>query len=214
MATHAAQSIWDAQIVRRAIVDSFRKLHPRTMARNPVMFVVEIGSVLTTLSLLQHVVTGGGETRLRAADYLLAVADGAVRQFRRGDGRRARQGTGGHAAQGQDGDRRKAREAGRDLRDRAGAGASQGRHRPRRRRGGHSGRRRHHRRRRLGRRERHHRRVRAGHPRVRRRPIGGHRRHEGAVGLDPRQSHRQSRRDLSRSDDRAGGRRRAAEDAE
>ena len=37
------------QIVQRAIGDSFRKLHPRTMARNPVMFVVEIGSVLTTL---------------------------------------------------------------------------------------------------------------------------------------------------------------------
>ena len=51
MATYASTrtiSIWDPQIVRRAIGDSFRKLHPRTMARNPVMFVVEIGSVLTT----------------------------------------------------------------------------------------------------------------------------------------------------------------------
>jgi K+-transporting ATPase ATPase B chain len=46
-------SIWDPQIVRRAIWDSLRKLHPRTMARNPVMFVVEIGSVLTTLQLVQ-----------------------------------------------------------------------------------------------------------------------------------------------------------------
>jgi potassium-transporting ATPase ATP-binding subunit len=52
-------SIWDPQIVRRAIRDAFRKLHPRTMARNPVMFVVEIGSVLTTWRLIQDAVTGG-----------------------------------------------------------------------------------------------------------------------------------------------------------
>jgi high-affinity K+ transport system ATPase subunit B len=30
-----AKSIWDPQIVRRAISDSFRKLHPHAMARNP-----------------------------------------------------------------------------------------------------------------------------------------------------------------------------------
>jgi K+-transporting ATPase ATPase B chain len=63
MATHAQaqeRSLWNPEIVKRAIVDAFRKLHPRTMARNPVMFVVEIGSVLTTLRLLQDVVTGTG----------------------------------------------------------------------------------------------------------------------------------------------------------
>ena len=38
-----------------------------------------------------------------------------------------------------------------------------------------------------------HRRVGAGHPRVGRRSVGGHRRHAGAVGLDPRPHHRQSR---------------------
>jgi K+-transporting ATPase ATPase B chain len=61
MATHSTQktiSIWDPQIVRRAIAGSFIKLHPRTMARNPVMFVVEVGSVLTTLRLLQDAMTG------------------------------------------------------------------------------------------------------------------------------------------------------------
>jgi len=58
MATQA-RSIWDPQIVQRAIWDSFRKLHPRTMARNPVMFVVEIGSVLTTWRLIQDALTGG-----------------------------------------------------------------------------------------------------------------------------------------------------------
>jgi len=59
MATQT-QSLWNPEIVRRALWDSVRKLHPRTMARNPVMFVVEIGSVLTTVSLLRDVMTGGG----------------------------------------------------------------------------------------------------------------------------------------------------------
>jgi K+-transporting ATPase ATPase B chain len=59
MATQA-RSIWDPQIVRRAIGDSFVKLHPRTMARNPVMFVVEVGSVLTTLRFVRDAATGGG----------------------------------------------------------------------------------------------------------------------------------------------------------
>ena len=44
-----ARSLFDAAIVRRALVDSVRKLDPRSMVRNPVMFVVEIGSVLTTI---------------------------------------------------------------------------------------------------------------------------------------------------------------------
>ncbi len=47
-----AKSIWDAAIVRTAIVDAIVKLHPRTMAKNPVMFVVEVGSVLTTVRLV------------------------------------------------------------------------------------------------------------------------------------------------------------------
>ena len=62
MATHT-RSIWDPQIVKRAVWDAFRKLHPRTMARNPVMFVVLIGCVLTTLRLVQDVVTGSGDLR-------------------------------------------------------------------------------------------------------------------------------------------------------
>jgi K+-transporting ATPase ATPase B chain len=58
MATQT-RSIWDPQIVRRALADSFRKLDPRTMAKNPVMLVVEVGSVLTTASLLHHIIAGG-----------------------------------------------------------------------------------------------------------------------------------------------------------
>ena len=41
-------SLFDPKIVREAIKDSFRKLDPRTMVRNPVMFVVYVGSILTT----------------------------------------------------------------------------------------------------------------------------------------------------------------------
>ncbi len=45
------RSLFDPRIVRRASVDALRKLNPRSMAKNPVMFVVEIGSVLTTVLL-------------------------------------------------------------------------------------------------------------------------------------------------------------------
>jgi K+-transporting ATPase ATPase B chain len=50
------QAIWNAQIVKHAIVDSFAKLNPRKMMGNPVMFVVEVGSVLTTLQLIRGIV--------------------------------------------------------------------------------------------------------------------------------------------------------------
>jgi K+-transporting ATPase ATPase B chain len=53
-----SRSIWDPAIVRTAIVEAIRKLHPRTMAKNPVMFVVEVGSVLTTARLLADAATG------------------------------------------------------------------------------------------------------------------------------------------------------------
>src|SRR5262249_58121305 len=45
------KAVWEWKIVRRAILDSFLKLNPRKMMGNPVMFVVEIGSVITTVLL-------------------------------------------------------------------------------------------------------------------------------------------------------------------
>ena len=54
--TTRKQAIWNWQIVRRAGIDSFIKLNPRTMMKNPVMFVVEVGSVLTTLQLIRDIV--------------------------------------------------------------------------------------------------------------------------------------------------------------
>lgn len=46
-------ALWNWQIVKRAIVDSFIKLSPRKMMKNPVMFVVEVGGVLATLQLIR-----------------------------------------------------------------------------------------------------------------------------------------------------------------
>jgi K+-transporting ATPase ATPase B chain len=50
------------QIYRRAIIDAFLKLNPRWMVRNPVMFVVEVGSILTT-ALWVQALSGWGEAR-------------------------------------------------------------------------------------------------------------------------------------------------------
>ena len=53
-------SLWDPAIIRQAIVDSFRKLDPRVQIKNPVMFLVEVGSLLTTIVFLQELFAGGG----------------------------------------------------------------------------------------------------------------------------------------------------------
>jgi len=46
-------SLFDPAIVRQAAIDSLKKLDPRHVAKNPVMFVVEVGSLLTTLLWLR-----------------------------------------------------------------------------------------------------------------------------------------------------------------
>src|SRR5271169_1397199 len=52
MAT-SKKAIWEWKIVRRALLDALLKLNPRKMMGNPVMFVVEIGSVITTVMLFR-----------------------------------------------------------------------------------------------------------------------------------------------------------------
>jgi len=47
------RAVWEGKIVRRAIWDSILKLNPRKMMGNPVMFVVEVGSVITTILLFR-----------------------------------------------------------------------------------------------------------------------------------------------------------------
>jgi K+-transporting ATPase ATPase B chain len=51
----------DGRIVWRAVLDSFTKLHPRTMVKNPVMFVVEVGAVLTSLELVKDTMRHAGQ---------------------------------------------------------------------------------------------------------------------------------------------------------
>jgi K+-transporting ATPase ATPase B chain len=50
-------SIFDPRIIRQAIWDSFKKLDPRIQARNPVMFVVEVGSAVTTVEFVRLLFT-------------------------------------------------------------------------------------------------------------------------------------------------------------
>ena len=205
---------------------SFAKLDPRHQVRNPVMFVVLVGSVLTTVLFVQALRRPGrGARRVHP------------RRSRSGSGSRCCSPTSPRrwpraAARRRPTALRKARRdiTAQEARRRARAAAStrrRARHRRRRaptcaratssssKRGRlHPGRRRGRRGRRLGRRERDHRRERAGDPRERRRPQRGHRRHARALRLARRAHHRRPRRDLPRPHDRAGRGRQAPEDAE
>src|SRR5438445_5210834 len=55
------KSLADSAILSRAILDSFRKLDPRTMVKTPVMFVVEVGALLTTIQLVWNVFHHAGQ---------------------------------------------------------------------------------------------------------------------------------------------------------
>ena len=74
--THAAlrkagpRKLFEGAIVQRAVVDAFRKLDPRHQFKNPVMFVVEVGSALTSVLFVQALV-GKGEA---PAGFILAVS--------------------------------------------------------------------------------------------------------------------------------------------
>ena len=57
-----ASSLADAKIVWRAVLESFVKLNPRTMVKNPVMFVVEVGAVLTAIQLVWNVYHHAGQS--------------------------------------------------------------------------------------------------------------------------------------------------------
>jgi K+-transporting ATPase ATPase B chain len=55
-----ARPLFDAEIAGRAFKQSFVKLNPVTLAKNPVIFVVEVGATLTTLFLARDLFTGAG----------------------------------------------------------------------------------------------------------------------------------------------------------
>jgi potassium-transporting ATPase ATP-binding subunit len=56
-----AGSIFHGPLVRAAIRESFKKLDPRLVAKNPVMFVVEVGALITTIVMTQQIVTRAGD---------------------------------------------------------------------------------------------------------------------------------------------------------
>jgi K+-transporting ATPase ATPase B chain len=62
--------LFDSSLVGPAVKDSFRKLSPKVQIRNPVMFVVYIGSILTTILFL-HALSGRGEA---PAGFIFAIA--------------------------------------------------------------------------------------------------------------------------------------------
>ncbi len=82
--TRKAPSLFDWHIVRPGIVDSFRKLDPRLMVRNPVMFVTMVGAILTTVGILTSPTETGFITQLAIwlwftvlfANFAEAVAEG------------------------------------------------------------------------------------------------------------------------------------------
>ena len=224
MATLAAKQSalsWflNRDLMKHALVDSFRRLTPRYQWRNPVMFVVYVGSILTTILWLQALL-GKGEApagfilaitlwlwaTLLFANFAEAIAEGRSKA-QAASLKSARKDTVAKKLA-----RRRARRAC-DARRRR-APAAQGRRRARRAGRSRPGRRRGDRRRGVDQRKRGHRRERAGDPRGGQRLQHGHRRHRRAVGLDHRAHQRQPGRGVPRPDDRHGRRREAAEDAE
>jgi K+-transporting ATPase ATPase B chain len=70
MRSGKTRSLFEPAILRQALLDSFRKLTPRYQVKNPVMFVVWVGSVVTTL-LFAQALLGSGEA---PAGFILAIA--------------------------------------------------------------------------------------------------------------------------------------------
>ncbi len=72
MSTHAkARPLFDPPIVRRALLDALVKLNPAHQMRNPVMFIVEVGALLTTALWVQAQFFGPGETN---PSFIFAMA--------------------------------------------------------------------------------------------------------------------------------------------
>ena len=68
--TTSSFSLLDPALARPAIVSAFKKLSPRVQWRNPVMFVVYVGSIITTILWVQAL-GGHGEA---PAGFILAIA--------------------------------------------------------------------------------------------------------------------------------------------
>ena len=59
--TQKSKGMFDPALMREALTDSFKKLDPRALWRNPVMLSVEVGSIITTMNFFLNLITGKGE---------------------------------------------------------------------------------------------------------------------------------------------------------
>jgi len=64
------RSLFDRAIITRAVGDSFKKLDPRCMARNPVMFIVEVGALVTTVFFIRSII---GHTAASAFEFAISA---------------------------------------------------------------------------------------------------------------------------------------------
>jgi K+-transporting ATPase ATPase B chain len=69
--TPQRRPLFEATVVKTAALEAFRKLNPRRMVKNPVMFVVEVGSAFTSLLFVHAAVTGRGDSQ---PGFILAIA--------------------------------------------------------------------------------------------------------------------------------------------
>ena len=88
MAKAKTTSIFDAHVLSAASVDAFKKLNPRHMISNPIMFVLEVVAALTTVLLVRDMLAGGGSIKFSSqivlwlwftllfANFAEAVAEG------------------------------------------------------------------------------------------------------------------------------------------
>jgi K+-transporting ATPase ATPase B chain len=68
--TTTARPLFDPHLIRPALLDALVKLNPAYLAKKPVMFVVEVGSILTTLLFLKSLIAAGEEP----PGFILAVS--------------------------------------------------------------------------------------------------------------------------------------------
>ena len=99
-------TLLDPKIVVPAIGQAFVKLNPATLIKNPVMFVLEVVTALTTVILIRDLFTGGGKSVFEFQIVLWLWFTVLFRQFCRSSGRGTRQGPGRHFAQGAHGNAR------------------------------------------------------------------------------------------------------------
>jgi K+-transporting ATPase ATPase B chain len=68
-----SRSLFDRAIISRAVADSFAKLDPRWQARNPVMFIVEIGALVTSLFWVRDLITHNTQPGITGFDLAISL---------------------------------------------------------------------------------------------------------------------------------------------